>query len=76
MRKRLMAIAVGVGVLAAGAMFAYWYYLQQQWCVQFTANGGQEVTYSRGCYNPERYKKWTITATTDGEGLGEVGSRE
>jgi hypothetical protein len=63
-RKGLIAIAVGVNLLAAGIAFAYWQYLQRQWCVQFASSGGQEVTYSRGCYNPERYKKWTMTAST------------
>ncbi len=62
-----MAIAAGASLLAAGAAFTYWHYLQRQWCVQFTSSGGQEVTYSRGCYNPERYKKWTTNALAPSE---------
>jgi len=62
-----MAIAAGASLLAAGAAFTYWQYLQHQWCVQFTSSGGQEVTYSRGCYNPERYKKWTTNALAPSE---------
>jgi hypothetical protein len=62
-KKRLIAIAIGLNLLAAGTAFAYWQYLQRQWCVQFASSGGQEVTYSRGCYNPERYKKWSVTAS-------------
>jgi hypothetical protein len=60
--KKLIAIAAGISLVAAGTAFVYWQHLQRQWCVQFTSSGGQEVTYSRGCYSPKRYKKWTVTA--------------
>lgn len=62
--KPIALIAAGIGLLAIGSGFAYWHLSQRQWCVQFTSRGGQEVTYSRGCMNPQRYKKWVITAST------------
>lgn len=62
LKKKLMLIAVGVGVLAAGTAVGYWQHSQHEWCVQFTSAGGQEVTYSHGCLNHQRYKKWTLTA--------------
>jgi hypothetical protein len=61
--KKVIAVATGIGLVAAGVAFAYWQNVQQQWCVRFTSSGGQEVTYSRGCYSPQRYKKWVITAS-------------
>jgi hypothetical protein len=61
-KKKLILIATGLGVLAAGIAIGYWQHSQREWCVQFTAGGGQEVTYSRGCMNRQRYKKWTLTA--------------
>ncbi len=60
--KKLVVVAAGLGVLATGSAIAYWQYSQREWCVQFTSSGGQEVTYSRGCLNRQRYKKWTLTA--------------
>jgi len=62
LRKKLFVIAAGLGLLAAGSAVGYWQYRQHEWCVQFTSSGGQEVTYSRGCLNRQRYKKWTLTA--------------
>lgn len=62
LRKPIVWIAAGIGLLGIGSGFAYWQ-SQRQWCVQFTSGGGQEVTYSRGCINPQRYKKWVITAS-------------
>ncbi len=64
LRRKLLAIATGIGILMAGSGYAYWRYSQRQWCVQFTSSGNQEVTYSRGCSSPERYKKWSVTAFT------------
>ncbi|XGV95096.1 MAG: hypothetical protein ACAF41_20405 [Leptolyngbya sp. BL-A-14] len=61
-KKKLVLVAAGVSVLAAGTAVGYWWHSQREWCVQFTAAGGQEVTYSRGCMNHQRYKKWTLTA--------------
>ncbi|WP_421657798.1 hypothetical protein [Leptothermofonsia sp. ETS-13] len=72
--KKLIAIAAGISLLTAGTAFAYWQHLQRQWCVQFTSTGGQEVTYSRGCYSPKRYKKWTVTAMKDSFHLSAPGS--
>ncbi|PSB28143.1 hypothetical protein [Stenomitos frigidus] len=62
LKKKLILVAVGAGVLAAGTAVGYWQHSQREWCVQFTSGGGQEVTYSRGCLNRQRYKKWTLTA--------------
>jgi len=56
------AIAATVGAIAITSALLYWHAKQRQWCVQFTSSGGQEVTYSRGCGNPQRYKTWTVTA--------------
>jgi protein-S-isoprenylcysteine O-methyltransferase Ste14 len=63
LNKKVIAVVAGVGLVSAGAALAYWQSMQQQWCVRFTSSGGQEVTYSRGCYSPQRYKKWVITAS-------------
>ena len=63
--KKIIAIVAGAGLLAAGAAASYWQSTQQQWCVRFTSSGSQEVTYSRGCASPQRYKKWVITASAD-----------
>jgi hypothetical protein len=59
-RKTLAIAAGGVGLLAIGAT-TYWQ-LHQGQCTQVRASGSQEVTYSRGCINPQRYRKWTVTA--------------
>jgi hypothetical protein len=61
-KRKLIFVAAGLGVLAAGIGIGYWQHSQHEWCVQFTSGGGQEVTYSRGCLNRQRYKKWTLTA--------------
>jgi hypothetical protein len=58
----LSAIASGIGCVVAASAVAYWHSIQRNWCVQFTAVGGQEITYSRGCHNPKRYKQWAVTA--------------
>jgi hypothetical protein len=60
--KPIALVAAGVGLVAIGTGVAYWQFSQSQRCVQFTSGGGQEVTFSRGCINPQRYKKWVITA--------------
>jgi hypothetical protein len=62
LKKKWLLFVVGAGVLAAGTAVGYWQHSQREWCVQFTSGGGQEVTYSRGCLNRQRYKKWTLTA--------------
>ncbi|XHX76145.1 MAG: hypothetical protein RBJ76_17030 [Stenomitos frigidus ULC029] len=62
-KNKLILFATGLVVLAAGSAVGYWHHSQREWCVQFTAGGGQEVTYSRGCLNRQRYKKWTLTAS-------------
>lgn len=54
--KTIALVSTGVGLAAIGAGVAYWQFAQSQWCVQFTSGGGQEVTFSRGCINPQRYK--------------------
>jgi hypothetical protein len=61
-RPILTVILGGVSLLTLGAALAYWQTDQQKWCLRFTSAGDQEVTYSRGCYNPRRYKQWVITA--------------
>jgi hypothetical protein len=63
-RKTLTIAVGGAGLLAIGAA-TYWH-LQQGECTQVRASGGQEVTYSRGCLNPQRYRKWTVTAMGEG----------
>lgn len=61
LNRKVISIALGgAGLLAIGAA-TYWQ-LRQGECTQVRANGGQEVTYSRGCINPQRYRKWTVTA--------------
>jgi hypothetical protein len=60
---KFAVIAGGFGVLAIGAAAAYWQLQERQWCLRFTSNGGQEVTYSWGCHNPRRYKQWVVTAS-------------
>ena len=62
-RKRHLAIAAGIGLLTAGSAVAYWRHSQRAWCVQFASNSGQEVTYSRGCLSPHRYKQWPLTVS-------------
>lgn len=63
--KPIVTVA-GIGLLIAGGTAAYWRFHQNQWCVRFTSSGGQEVTYSRGCINPQRYKRWVTTASVQG----------
>jgi ABC-type enterochelin transport system permease subunit len=59
--KRSIALLVsGCSMAIAGATI-YWQLSQPEACVRFTA-GGQEVTYSRGCINPQRYKRWVVTS--------------
>ena len=59
--RKTFAIAVGgAGLLAIGTAICW--QLRQGECTQVRASGGQEVTYSRGCLNPQRYRKWTVTA--------------
>ncbi|HEY9908245.1 MAG TPA: hypothetical protein V6D18_11655 [Thermosynechococcaceae cyanobacterium] len=64
MNRKMISIAVvgGVGLLAIGA--ATFWKLQQE-CTQVRASGGQEVTFSRGCINPQRYRRWTVTASLE-----------
>jgi hypothetical protein len=62
-KNKLLLFVTGLVVLAAGSAVGYWHHSQREWCVQFTPGGGQEVTYSRGCLNRQRYKKWTLTAS-------------
>lgn len=63
------AIAVGIGVAALGG-WAYWHLSRQHWCVKTMpisgkAVSGQEVVYSWGCLNPQRFRQWSVTATAD-----------
>ncbi|MBF2029253.1 MAG: hypothetical protein IGS48_21250 [Oscillatoriales cyanobacterium C42_A2020_001] len=63
------AIATGIGIAALGG-FAYWYLSRQQWCVKTMpvtgrAVDGQEVVYSWGCLNPQRFRQWSVTATAE-----------
>ncbi len=57
-----MALLIFLGGLALGGAIAYPLLNPQQDCVQVKTTGGLEVTYSRGCFHPQRYKKWLITA--------------
>ena len=60
-RKAIAIVLGGAGLLAIGGA-AFWQ-LRPGGCTQVRASGGgQEVTYSRGCINPQRYRKWTVTA--------------
>lgn len=60
-KKQIVVIVGGLGLLLAGGAIAFWQ-TQPQNCVRFTSTGGQEIIYSRGCINPQRYKKWVITS--------------
>ncbi len=66
---RRAAIIIGIGVAALGG-WAYWYLRHRQWCVRAMpisgkAVGGQEVVYSWGCLNPQRFRQWSAIATAD-----------
>lgn len=61
LQKRSIVLLIAGCSLAAAGGIAYWKLSHPEGCVRFTA-GGQEVTYSRGCINPQRYKKWVITS--------------
>ncbi|MBD2021271.1 hypothetical protein H6F43_13910 [Leptolyngbya sp. FACHB-36] len=65
MRVKPIAITAGIGLLTVGGAIAYWQISQPQGCVHLTSSGGQEVTFSRGCIYPQRYKKWAITALAE-----------
>ncbi len=56
----LLCLISGVGV---GGAIAYRALNVPQDCVRLNTTGGQEVTYSRGCLHPQKYKKWVITAS-------------
>lgn len=56
-----IALIGGITLLTIGAAIGYWFVFPQQSCTRVTT-GGQEVTYSRGCFKPQRYRKWVITA--------------
>lgn len=60
---KIVAITSTLVILSVGGGLAYWLLNQRQWCVQAVSNGGQEVTYSRGCLSPHRYKRWVRTAS-------------
>lgn len=63
----LLSLVGGAGLMAIGGH--YWQAQNYQWCVRFTSTGGQEVTFSRGCRNPQRYKQWVIMAALAGRRL-------
>jgi hypothetical protein len=56
----LVCLISGLGV---GGAIAYRSLNVSQDCVRLNTTGGQEVTYSRGCLHPQRYKKWVINAS-------------
>jgi hypothetical protein len=60
--KKPIALAIGTfSLIGVGIGIAYWQSNQRQWCVQFASDTSQEVTYSRGCISPKRFKKWVTT---------------
>jgi len=63
-RRKTLAIWVLGSVACVGFGLGYLYFQmnRQQWCVRFASDTSQEVTYSRGCISPNRYKKWVITS--------------
>jgi hypothetical protein len=63
LKTALLVLAAGTVCLLGGGAIAHWRFSQQQWCVQLTSSGGQEATYSRGCRNPHRYRRWVFMAS-------------
>jgi hypothetical protein len=57
-----VAIAGGISVLAGGLAFAGWQFGKNQSCLRMVSAGSPEIIYSMGCVNPQRYRRWTITA--------------
>jgi len=61
------AIAIGVGLTIAAGAGVYWYFNPQNGCVRTLSTGGksasgQEVVYVWGCFHPQRFRQWSVTA--------------
>lgn len=70
------AIALGMGVAIAAGFVASWYLNPKNHCVRTLtkagkASGGQEVVYSWGCIQPQRYRQWSVVAMHDSAEKGE-----
>lgn len=64
-KLKLAAIATGIALLITGTAFMYWQASRRYWCVRTVSISSQEVTYSWGCVHPQRYRQWSVTASTE-----------
>ncbi|MDX2231258.1 MAG: hypothetical protein NW220_16595 [Leptolyngbyaceae cyanobacterium bins.349] len=65
---RRVGWTVGAGAAIAAGFIAFEYFRPPNGCVRtlYTggkASSGQEVVYSWGCFHPQRFRQWSITAS-------------
>ncbi|MDX2244019.1 MAG: hypothetical protein NW224_25360 [Leptolyngbyaceae cyanobacterium bins.302] len=67
-----MAIGLGMGAAIGVGFLASWYFTPKNSCVRTISNSGkassgQEVVYSWGCIQPQRFRQWSVIAAVDPE---------
>ncbi len=74
------AIALGTGIAIGVGLFSYWSGTARNGCVRTIsktgkAAGGQEVVYVWGCLQPQRFRQWSVIATTVTQPHPQAGDR-